>query len=457
MTNSIHRTSTFRRGWRGVAVAALAMAAAGCDLDLVNPNGPLEREVLSDAELLLTTTAGLQSQFADNFLVFVRAPQLVTDQWSTRPAALPADVSLVRGTPDPTFGVVADPFAATFRISRSAQLIRQSSAQIAGVSQAQQRGISALSRLLEAMALGYLTQQYERMPVRFDVAGARPVSREEARDTVIALLEQARAEVGALTTAELDAFRTRVLDTSAGANSGLNLPNTINAMLARYYLFDGRYAEALAAAARVPLTGTGSLSLFQFPATQLNPLFQYMSLGQLRYVGARREFFTDAQAGDARPNFWADRVPSAANTTAGTPDSAFSFRAYGGSRNDPIPVYLPDEMRLIQAEAQARLGNLAAAAALINQVRSQGRSTSGECTTSATEPVGCLAPLPAEALDTEAEVFAQILYERRYELFNLGLRWEDLRRLRAFTTERPSVEFLPFPQSECDRNPNAGC
>ncbi|MBW3572058.1 MAG: RagB/SusD family nutrient uptake outer membrane protein [Gemmatimonadetes bacterium] len=453
--NSTHGTSSSRRGWRGVAVAALALAAAGCDLDLVNPNGPLEEEVLSDAELLLTTVAGLQSQFADNFLVFVRAPQLVTDQWSTRPAALAADVSLVRGTPDPTFGVVADPFAATFRISRSAQLVRQSSAQIAGISRAQRTGISALSQLLEAMALGYLTQQYERMPVRFDSAGARPVSREDARDTVIALLERARADVGTLTAAELGAFRARVLDTSAGANSGLNLPNTINAMLARYYLFDGRYSQALEAAGRVPLTAP--LSLFQFPATQINPLFQYMSLGQLRYVGARKEFFTDAQAGDARPTFWADRAPSAANSTAGTPDSAFSFRAYGGSRNDPIPVYLPDEMRLIQAEAHARLGNLPAAATLINQVRSQGRSTSGECTTSATEPVGCLAPLAAQELDTPAEVFAQILYERRYELFNLGLRWDDLRRLRAFTSERPSTEFLPFPQSECDRNPNAGC
>ena len=455
MTNSTHRTSTFRRGWRGVAVAALALAAAGCDLDLVNPNGPLEGEVLGDADLILTTTAGLQSQFADNFLVFVRAPQLVTDQWSTRPAALAADVSLVRGTPDPTFGVVADPFAATFRISRTADLLRQRAPQIPEISQGQRAGISVTSRLLEAMALGYLTQQYERMPVRYDSAGATPVTRDMARDTVLAWLEQARAELATISAADQTAFRVRVLDTSAGANTGINLGNTINAMLARYYLFDGRYQEALDAAARVPLTAP--LSLVQFPATQINPLFQYMSLGQLRYVGARREFFVEAQAGDARPTFWADRVPSPANSTTGVPDSAFSFRAYGGSRNDPIPLYLPDEMRLIQAEALARLGNLAAAATLINQVRSQGRSAGGECTTSATEPVGCLAPLPASALDTPDEVFSQILYERRYELFNLGLRWEDLRRLRAFTTERPSIEFLPFPQSECDRNPNAGC
>lgn len=453
-----NRSRAARRARRALALAVLAGAAAGCSLDLVNPNGPKEEEVLSDAELILTTTAGLQAQYADNILVFVRAPELVTDQWSTRPSALAADVSLVRGTPDPTFGVVTDPFAATYRISRTADLLRRNAPNVAGLSRAQLTGISALSRLIEAMALGHLTTQYERMPVRYDSVGGVPLPRDQVRDTVIAWLELARAEVGTLTAAELAAFRGRVLDSSLGANTGINLPNTINAMLARYYLFDGRYAEAITAAQRVPLTGAGSLSLLQYPGTQLHPLFQYMSLGQLRYVGARKEFFTEADTADARPHFWADRVPAAANTTTGTPDSAFSFRAYGGARNDAYPVYVPDEMRLIQAEAYARQGNLTEAARLINDVRTQGRNlTTGVCTVSAVEPVGCNPPLTAGQLDTEAEVFRAILYERRYELFNQGVRWEDLRRLALFTTDRPSVSFLPFPQSECDRNPNSGC
>lgn len=447
-----------RAARRALALAALAGATAGCSLDLVNPNGPREEEVLTDAELILTTTAGLQAQYADNILVFVRAPELVTDQWSTRPSALAADVSLVRGTPDPTFGVVADPFAAAYRISRTADLLRRNSPNVAGLSRAQLTGISALSRLIEAMAIGHLTTQYDRMPVRYDSIGAVPLPREQVRDTILAWLEQARAEVNTLTAAELSAFRARVLDSSAGANTGINLPNTINAMLARYYLFDGQYQNAITAAQRVPLTGTGSLSLLQYPNTQINPLHQYMSLGQLRYVGTRKEFFTEADSADRRDEFWADRVPSTANSTTGTPDSAFSFRAYGGARNDAYPVYLPDEMKLIQAEAYARLGNLPEAARLINEVRTQGRNlATGACTTSATEPTGCNPPYTAEQLDTEAEVFRAILYERRYELYNQGLRWEDLRRLAAYTTDRPSIQFLPFPQSECDRNPNSGC
>jgi starch-binding outer membrane protein, SusD/RagB family len=444
MSLSIYRRAHGRA--RGALLLAALAAAAGCGLDLENPNAPLEEEVLMSPELILSTAVGLQSQYADNVLIFVRAPELATDQWATRPLALAADQSLVRGNPDPIFGVVSDPFAAAYRIARSAQVLQQAAPQV-NLSRGQQAGISVLSKLLKAMALGNLTQQYEQMPATYDTIGAVPLPAGQVRDTVIALLESARTELLAVTDAELAPFRTRVLEPTAG--SGIDLRNTVDAMLARYYLFDGRYNDALAAAGRVNRT---VVSLLQYPNPGQNPVWQYFS--SLNYVGARKEFFTDAQAGDARPNFWANR----ASGSTGLPDSAFAMRVYGGARNDPYPLYLPDEMRLIQAEAHARLGNLGEAARLINEVRTEGRDpVSGVCTTSPTEPRGCLPPLPATALDTEQEVFAQILYERRYELFGQGLRWEDLRRLDAYTTEEPVMRFLPFPQAECDRNPNSGC
>lgn len=437
----------FRRAARRAAVlAALAGTAAGCSLDLVNPNAPQEEEVLRDPELILNTAIGLQSQYADNLLVFLRAPELVTDQWGTRQIALAADQSLVRGNPDATFGVVSDPFAAAYRIARSARVLQVSAPQV-NLSRGNQVGILALSKLLTAMAVGQLTTQYERLPASYDSVGARVLPAAEVRDSVIAMLESARADLQSVSDQELAPFVTRVLTPSAGA--GIDLRNTVDAMLARYYLFDGRYGEALAAAGRV---NRNVLSLLQYPSPGQNPVWQYFS--SLNYVGARKEFFTEAQPGDARPEFWANRA--AGNT--GIPDSVFAMRAYGANRNDPYPVYLPDEMRLIQAEAYARQGNLPAAAELINAVRSDGRDPgTGTCTTSAAEPRGCLPPLPADALDTPQEVFAQILYERRYELFGQGLRWEDLRRLDEFTDVEPSLRYLPFPQAECDRNPNAGC
>jgi hypothetical protein len=437
----------FRRlARRALVLAAVAGSATGCSLDLVDPNAPQEEEVLRDPELILNTAVGLQAQYADNILAFIRAPELATDQWGTRQIALAADQSLVRGNPDPTFGVVSEPFAAAYRIARSARVLQVSAPQV-NLSRGNQVGISALSKLLTAASLGYLTTQYERLPASYDSLGAVVLPAADVRDTVIALLESARAELQAVTDAELAPFKARVLDPTAGA--GIDLRNSVDAMLARYYLFDGRYADALAAAGRV---NRSSLSLLQYPNPGQNPVWQYNL--SLNYVGVRKDFFTDAQAGDARPAFWANRA--AGNT--GLPDSVFPMRAYAANRNDPYPFYLPDEMRLIQAEVYARQNNLTEAARLINEVRSEGRDpVSGVCTTSTTEPRGCLPPLPADALDTPAEVFAQILYERRYELLGQGLRWEDLRRLDEYSPEEPSMEYLPFPQAECDRNPTNPC
>ena len=436
------RKPTWRpRGARTqLLAAALACAAlAGCSLDLTNPNAPSEEEVISSVDGIITLGVGLQAQYADNLNLFLRAPGLVTDEWGTRPIALAADVSLVTGTPDPTFGVVSDPFAAGYRIARTADILIANAPTVAssgaGLSPATLAGILSMSRLFKAMALGQMALQYERLPANAAV-GALPLPRAQVMDTVIALLEAARADVAGVSDADLAGFRARVLGT------GFDLRNTIDAMLARYYLFRGKYPEALAAAQRVNLN---VLSVLAYPNPGLNPIYNYSAVA--RYTGTRKVFFTEADPADKRPAYWALRT--AATGSPGTPDSVFDFRKYGG-RNDAYPVYLPDEMRLIMAEVHVRQGNFAAARTLINAVRTQTAS-------SVDEPLAGLPALPEAALDTEAELMAQILYERRYELYAQGLRWEDLRRLAAYTAKKPSIQFLPYPQSECDVNPANPC
>ncbi|MEW5927669.1 MAG: RagB/SusD family nutrient uptake outer membrane protein [Gemmatimonadota bacterium] len=410
-----------------------ALSLAGCDLDLVNPNAPSEEEVLSSPDLILTTAVGLQAQFAENINLFVRAPALTTDEWGTQSRALAADVSLVTGAIDPGFSNVSDPFNAAYRLARTADILVRS-APGAGLGTATTAGITSLSKLLKAMSLGYLALQFEQAPTNFDPAGALPRPRAEVFDTVIALLQSARSDISGVPAADLAGFRTRVTGTD------FDLLNTIDAMLARYYLLDGQYQQAIEAAGRVNL---GVLSVLSFPNPGINPVYDYSAVAQ--YTGARKVLFTEARDGDRRPAYWANRAGGA----AGTPDSVFAF-ARLGSRNASFPVYLPDEMRLIQAEAYVRLGNLAQARTLVNAVRTQ-------CASPVAEPLACQPALPTEALDTVEELMAEILYQRRYELYSQGLRMEDLRRLEQYTTKRPSVRFLPYPQSECDRNPADPC
>jgi hypothetical protein len=436
-----------KRTWRprGARTQLLALAlagataAGGCSLDLTNPNAPSEQQVITTVDGIITLGVGLQSQYADNLNIFLRAPSLVTDEWGTRPIALAADVSLVTGTPDPTFGVVSDPFAAGYRIARTADILIANAPNVAasgtgaGLSPATLAGILSMSRLFKAMALGDMALQYEQLPANAG-EGALPLPRAQVMDSVIALLEAARADIAGVSDADLAGFRSRVLGT------GFDLRNTIDAMLARYYLLRGKHTEALAAAQRVNL---GVLSTLTYPNPGINPIYNYSAVA--RYTGARKVLFTEADPADKRPAYWALRTAG----SPGTPDSVFDFKKYGG-RNDPYPVYLPDEMRLIMAEVYVRQGNFPAARTLINAVHTQTSS-------SVDEPLAGMPAIPDASLATEAQLMAQILYERRFELYAQGLRWEDLRRLAAYTSKRPSIQFLPYPQSECDVNPANPC
>jgi hypothetical protein len=415
---------------RLAAAGTALLGLSACDLGLTNPNAPSETDVINTPRGILTTAVGIQSQYADNALVWVRAPALVTDEWGTRPRALAADQSLVTGNPDPSYTLVADPFAAAYRIARTADILVANAPRV-GLGAGLQTGVVALAKLLKAMSLGNLSLQYERLPATYGDAAA-PLPRAQVMDTVIALLESARADLATVTDADLAGFRSQVLGT------GFDLRNTTDAMLARYYLFTGRYQQALDAANRVSPTVVSALA---YPDPGINPIYNYAAVSQ--YVGARKVLFTEADSADRRPAYWANRAVG----VAGLPDSVFDFNRYGGARNDPLPLYLPDEMKLIAAEANVRLGNLPAARTLVNAVRTQ-------CTPGVTaEPVACLLPIPDASLDTADKLLTQILRERRFELFGQGLRWEDLRRLSAYTTKRPAMQFLPYPQSESHPNP----
>ena len=161
-----------------------------------------------------------------------------------------------------------------------------------------------------------------------------------------------------------------------------------------------------------------------------------------------KSFKDQAQPGDGRVAYWVDTT---AAVTVGNPDSSLLPLKKYGVQTDPYPVYFPDEMKLIKAEAFTQLGQLDSAAFYVNAVRTR-------TTAPVNEPVAKLAALdPPTQLDTPAKLLAAIAYERRYELFEQGLRWEDTRRLGTSVTTTPTFTFLPTPRQECDANPSDPC
>lgn len=413
------------------ALAAL-LATAACDLDLQNPNAATEEEVTEDTDGLIAHAVGVQGRFADQIEEFVQGPALVTDEWGTGPRSLLSYRALLNGENfDNTLLVVEEPFAAAYQVINDAnRLITHVPQVIEGPGL--RAGLLSLAKLFKAMSLGMLYMQYEEVPIDLSDPDPTPAPRSAVISEVLSLLESARQDLQGISEEQLSGFRSRALA------PGIDLENTIEAMLARYHLIAGNYMEAIAAAQRVDPTAR---SEFRYSAPNRNPIHD-LSV-RLEYVFPLLSFVEEAEPGDDRVNFWVD---TSADPFTGNPDSLLlPLNRYSGAQ-EPFPIYLPDEMLLIRAEAHAWLDNLEQARMLINQVRANGAP-----------PTANLPPLSDEELATREDILRQIAYERRYELYMQGLRWEDLRRLSAVVDERPTFQFLPFPQRECLANPSVGC
>ena len=440
--NLIRTKGATMRSLSRVAACTALLAMGACELDLTNPNSPREDVVLNTPDGIIALAVGMQGQFAGTgvgtgmVLNAVRAPALVTDEWGTTSRALAADRSLQTGAGvDGTFGVVVGPYATAFRVIRSAEELLANAGGV-GLTPGMVAGIRATALAFKGMSLGILAGQYQQAPVTADTGPNELFARGIVLDSAIALLERARAELGSVTTGELADFRARV------QGPAFDLGNVINGMLARYYLFDGQYALAAEAALRVNLA---RIEQFTYPDPNRNPIWGYTV--SLQYTAGLNEFVTEAEPADQRPAYW---LRTDLPTSTGNPAVLLRTMRQYQDRNSNFPIFLPDEMRLIRAEAAARAGDFEAARTLLNQVRTQ-------CGV-ATEPAGCLPAKTAAEMDTLDEALAAIAYERRYELYLQGVRWEDVRRLGgAVAGETPSIAFLPLPQGECVYNPSAPC
>ena len=120
------------------------------------------------------------------------------------------------------------------------------------------------------------------------------------------------------------------------------------------------------------------------------------------------------------------------------------------SDEDPIPLYLPGEIMLIQAEAHARLDDLTKAVEELDKVLT--KNASGDA-------FGIGASLPAYSGSlTKAAILDEIYRNRAIELHMSGLRLEDSRRFGrpgpGETNPERTRNFYPYPKPEVDNNPN---
>jgi hypothetical protein len=426
-----------KRVLRGAGILALTGAAVACDLELTNPNAPTQEEIVTSFDGLVAVAVGMQDQYASSIDDYLIPNSLVTDEWATRSLALASYTTLLTGVEiDDSYATIYLPWANSYEAIRSANTILNAEVDMGPVFGP---ATSALAKLYKAMALGTLIQLYEEVPIDISVEGPVPKPRAEVLDTVLTLLEEAKEDIASVPDAQLTEFRRRVIGTT------FDLANVIDAMLARYYLIDGQYASAVTAADDA-LAGLEQISYFTYSAPDVNPVYNISVASQ--YIGAAKQWGREAEAGDARVAYWADTTVT---LVSNTPEQVAALRRYQ-TQTAAFPVFLPDEMKLIKAEALVRQGaaNYPTALTLINEVRQQPAAGTG-----LDEPRAGLGPV---VLTTETEFLTQIAYERRYELYMQGLRYEDMRRFgAAITGEAPTIDFLPIPQQECNANPSNPC
>jgi starch-binding outer membrane protein, SusD/RagB family len=411
-------------------VAAVSIAAAACDLDLQDPNIPTEDEVITSPLTMAQVAVGLQAEYSNQLAAPVYVTGLVTNELGAGPATFESVYTLDAGVNPATneFGGSSAPWAGQYRVVRVANVVIDN-AQNVGFGPGTTSGLLALGKLYKAMALGNLIQIYERIPLEVgpNVRSPAFADRQAVIDEVLRLLREAAQHLQQQ--APSDEFRTQILA------PGFNLPNTIQAMLARYSLIAGDLTSARTAAQAVDMNVFSEL---RFAAADPNPLWNLLvNGGNSTEMRPKASFRLQAEDGDQRVDFWtnpADRQ--------GFVSVIDDFDRYSESTH-AYPAYLPDEMRLIRAEVAAREGSLTEALALVNEVRTQ-------CSSPHPEPVACLPALTLADVPTQQAMYDEILRQRRYELFLQHVRWSDLRRF-----DRPvKYTWMPVPGTECDRNTN---
>lgn len=255
------------------------------------------------------------------------------------------------------------------------------------------------------------------------------------------------------------------------SNGDKGRPNrwAASALLARVYLYNGKYAQAESEATSL-MQNTSLFSLendlnkiflknSSEAIWQLIPQFgpltndaqNFIFLFAPYNVALSNTLINSFEAGDKRKLSWTNSYSDA----TGTYYYAFKYKNndYSAPMSEYEMVLRLAEVYLIRAEARAMQGNITGAGSDLNILRTR-------------------AGLPNTVASSKSQMMAAIEHERQVELFTeWGHRWFDLKREPGFTdpsisradevlpttkkvTWFPYDKLYPIPQSQFDADPN---
>ena len=423
-----------KKYWTFLPLLGILLTTNACREEYLNPSSATEQQVVNSSDGLIALCNGLQQRYSTGGLLSVLYNRVAAGGLTTREFTVlnvgnieEFNVSLGAGNITNANAVVRNLWTQSQLVKANADLVLRNAgnAPEAGT----QSGIIAYASIFRALAMGTLAEFFEQSPL--EVGENAPfVDRVALLRDAVRQLEEAAAFLAANPVSA---------DFNAKIVPGIDLPNTLQALIARYSLFAGDYDKALAAAGQVDLT---KRSVFNFDDNTRNPLYE-VAFGN-------RNVFEPASAslgltGELAPAAEDKRLAFFVRTSP-LPTQNLGTGFYTAN-NAAIPVYLPGEMLLIRAEAFARKGDLTSAIEELNKVL-----------TKTTDAFGIGADLPAYTGPvTQAAVLAEIYRNRAIELAFQGFRLEDSRRFGRPGPGQAGAErnrnFLPYPRVERENNP----
>ena len=408
-------------------------AGVSCKKEYKNPNAPTEDEVFNSAEGMTRVIVGLKNRYAVNNLAAsslysaISASALSTKEVSVLNAgnADLAQLEIGGSNVAPNNGVISSLWTTTNIVNGTAQKLITNSDKVGDVNV--RNAIKIYGHLYKALALGTMAAFWENVPIDAgENATFKP--RTEALQKAVQLLDDAFTLLG--TTTIPATFTSQV-----GAE--INLRNTLLALSARYNNMLGNNDAAISKAAAVDLSRRSS---FFFNNTNPNPVFRSALVSNNVY-GIRTNFgLSGALAPDPNDKRIAFHLTKNASNGSG----------FFKEDSTSMPIYLPGEMLLIQAEAYARKNDLTNAKKFLDSVLTKKP---------ANDVFGIGADLPPYAGPiTQAALLQEIYKNRAIELYMSGMKLEDSRRFNRPGPGAPDAErsrnFYPYPQQERDGNPN---
>ncbi|MEO7768320.1 MAG: RagB/SusD family protein [Ferruginibacter sp.] len=410
---------------------AIVLLLAGCKKDYDNPNAAISSLVLTSSKGLMGTAIGIQRTYSLNVAPGIAdANGFITKEVILLNAGNTSELQLTTGgtAVDGTNALLSNIWTTANKCINDANNVINGAAQLGDKGYAS--GLVGYSTIIKALSLGSLSMYWEKVPDTVGTNATVFIDRLQGYNRAIAAIDKALATISAN-------------PVSAGFISdlppGIDIMNTLNALKARYSLFTGNYAGALAAANLVDLS---KKSTFNFDAAVANPVYASATSTNNLYQPVDS---TLGLPSDIAPNLADKRIPFYTSINA-TINPRFRLNGFWNSATTAIPIYLPGEMVLIKAEAYARqtAPDLANALIELNKVLTKKP---------ANDPFGLGADLPAVAPATINEVLLEIYRNRCIELYLTGLKLEDMKRFGRPASERKRSLF-PYPFRERDSNPN---